>query len=170
MERRVRDAVPGDAAALLAIYRPYVTDTTVSFETEPPDEAEFARRIATARERWAWLVAEIDGRVAGYAYGSSYRARAAYRYSTEVSAYVHEDFRGRGVGRELYLRLFEALSGLGYCTAYAGIALPNEASIALHRSVGFEPVGVFRQAGWKFDRWNDVSWWQRPLRDRPPGL
>ena len=163
----IRDARPEDAAALLSIYRPFVTDTVVSFETEAPDESEFARRIASAQEKWAWLVAESEGRIAGYAYGSVYRKRAAYRFSTEVSAYVHADFRGRGVGRALYERLFEVLAGLGYCTAYAGIALPNDASLALHQSVGFTPIGVFRRAGWKFGRWNDVSWWQRTLRDRP---
>jgi phosphinothricin acetyltransferase len=164
----IRDANAADAPALLAIYSPFVTDTAVSFEREPPSVEEFAQRMATAQSRWAWLVAEQAGRIAGYAYGSSFRQRAAYRWSVEVSAYLDPAFRGQGVGRALYERLLAILVEKGYCTAYAGIALPNDASVRFHEALGFTPVGVFRRAGWKFDRWHDVSWWQRPLRDEPP--
>lgn len=169
---RLRDATEADAPALLAIYAPFVRDTAVSWETEPPTEAEFAARIAKARSRWAWLVAEEtlpDGRtrILGYAYGSQHRERAAYRFDTEVSVYLDAAARGRGLGRRLYAALFERLAALGYCNAFAGIALPNEASIGLHAAVGFEPVGVFRRAGWKFGRWHDIQWMQRPLREVP---
>jgi phosphinothricin acetyltransferase len=165
---RIREARLADAAALLEIYRPFVTDSAVSFELEPPSVAAFEERIAQALDRWAWLVAENDRGPVGYAYATSHRSRGAYLWSTETSAYVHGDHRGQGLGKRLYRELLPALRDKGYCTAYAGIALPNDASEALHRSAGFTPVGVFRRAGWKFGRWHDVSWWQLSLRDHPP--
>lgn len=166
----IRDARPDDVPALLDIYRPFVTGSAVSFELEPPPIEEFAARVAHAQTRWAWLVAEDDsGVVAGYAYAGAFRTRAAYQWTAETSAYVGPAHRRAGVGTLLYQRLLATLSARGYCNAYAGIALPNDASIALHRGVGFEPVGVFRRAGWKFDRWHDVSWWQLVLGERPPG-
>lgn len=163
----VRDATEADAPALLDIYRPFVQRTAVSFELEPPGVAEFAGRIAKALAGWAWLVAEDDGRLLGYAYGSAHRERAAYRYSTETSVYVAEGARGRGVGRRLYAALFDRLAERGYCNALAVIALPNEPSVALHRAAGFEPVGTIRRAGRKFDAWHDILWMQRKLRDEP---
>jgi L-amino acid N-acyltransferase YncA len=102
------------------------------------------------------------------AYGSSHRERHAYRWSVEVSAYVHPHHHRQGIGRALYLRLFEALAHKGFCNAYAGVALPNDGSVALHRSVGFEPIGVFKAVGHKFGKWHDVAWFQRALRDSPP--
>jgi phosphinothricin acetyltransferase len=165
---QVRDATSADAPALLAIYRPFVTHTSVSFELEPPTVEEFAQRIATSQAKWAWLVAEEEGAIAGYAYASPFRARAAYQWSVEMSAYIDPGFHGRGVGRALYERLIEILVAKGYCTAYAGITLPNEASVRFHQALGFAPVGVFRRAGRKFGAWHDVSWWQRPLQDHPP--
>lgn len=163
----VRDARRDDVPAMLEIYRPFVESTAVSFELEPPSFDEFAVRVATAQTRWAWVVAEDAGALAGYAYGGAFRSRPAYRFSTEVSAYVAESRRGGGVGRLLYSTLLERLTALGYCTAFAGIVVPNDPSIALHRAAGFEPIGVFRRAGWKFGAWHDVSWWQRPLRETP---
>ena len=164
----LRPAAGADAAALLDIYRPYVEATAVSFETVVPSIDEFAARIARTAAGWQWLVAERDGRCVGYAYGSSHRERAAYRWSVEVSAYVLPAHHRRGIGRALYLRLFEDLRRKGFCNAYAGIALPNEGSVALHRSVGFEFIGIFKAVGRKFDRWHDVAWFQRGLRDAPP--
>ncbi len=166
----IRDATAADAAAMLAIYRPFVTDAAVSFELEPPSVAEFEARIGAAQGRWAWLAAERDGTVAGYAYAGQYKTRAAYDWSVETAVYVHEGRRGQGVGRELYSRLFTVLAEKGFCTAYAGITLPNDTSIRLHEALGFTLIGVFRRAGWKFGRWHDVSWWQRELRDRPPSV
>jgi phosphinothricin acetyltransferase len=166
---RIRDATAEDAAALLAIYRPFVTDTPVSFELEPPTLEEFLQRIAGAQSKWAWLVAERSGKVAGYAYASSFRQRAAYQWSIEVSAYVAPASHGQGVGRALYEELLRIMVAKGYCTAYAGITLPNDASVRFHQALGFVEVGVFRRAGRKFGNWHDVSWWQRPLRERPPG-
>lgn len=163
----IRDARPDDAAALLHIYRPFVLDTSVSFELTPPTVAEFEARITSAQTQWAWLVAERAGEVAGYAYASAFRTRAAYRLTVETSAYVHPDHRGRGIAGALYRELFEVLKKKGYCNAYAGIALPNDASIAFHKSLGFTAVGVFHRAGWKFGKWHDVSWWEARLRDAP---
>ncbi len=165
----LRDATPADAEALLAIYRPFVMETAVSFELESPTAVEFARRIANAQSKWTWLVAERTGSVAGYAYASSHRERGAYRYCVEVSAYLAPNYRGQGIGRALYETLFGVLAAKGFCTAYAGISLPNEGSIRFHQALGFSEVGVFRRAGWKFNSWHDVSWWQRQLRDEPPG-
>lgn len=142
-----------------------MTDTAVSFELEPPSVDEFARRIASAQSHWAWLVAERGGEVAGYAYASAFRTRAAYRFTVETSAYVGPAHRNRGVARSLYRRLFQVLVEKGYWNAYAGIALPNESSIAFHRALGFSPVGVFHRAGWKFGRWHDVSWWEVRLQE-----
>ena len=163
----IRPATPADAAALLAIYAPFVERTAVSFEETVPMQAEFAERIRAANERWVWLVAESDGALAGYAYAGAHRARSAYRHSVEVSAYVAESHRRRGVARALYEALFPRLAALGYCNAYAGIALPNDASVALHRALGFADVGVFPRVGRKFGRWHDVAWLHRPLRDEP---
>jgi phosphinothricin acetyltransferase len=164
----IRDATVEDATSLLAIYRPFVTDTAVSFELEPPSIEEFSQRIQTAQSKWAWLVSEQRGRITGYAYASSFRQRAAYQWSVEVSAYLAPACRGQGVGRALYLRLMSILVANGYCTAYAGITLPNDASVGFHQAMGFSAVGVFRRAGRKFGAWHDVSWWQRKLRDEPP--
>jgi phosphinothricin acetyltransferase len=168
VEPVIRRATEADAPALLAIYRPFVESTAVSFEVASPSVEEFAARIGKALAGWQWLVATQDGRCIGYAYGSLHRERHAYRWSTEVSAYVHADHYRRGVGRALYLRLFDDLAAKGYCSAYAGITMPNEGSIALHRSVGFDPIGVFRAVGRKFGKWHDVAWFQRTLRDSPP--
>ena len=165
---KIRPANLGDAALLLDIYRPFVTDTAVSFELQPPSVEEFEERIAKALGQWAWLVAENERGPVGYAYATSYRSRGAYRWSVETSAYVRADHRGQGLGRRLYQELLPILVEKGYCNAYAGIALPNDASVGLHRSLGFTAIGVFRRAGWKFGAWHDVSWWQLGLRPKPP--
>jgi L-amino acid N-acyltransferase YncA len=165
----VRAARLDDAPAVLEIYRPSVTETAVSFELAVPSVEEITDRIQKALEGWAWLVAEEDGALAGYAYGTAHRARAAYRWSVETSAYVAGASRGKGVGKLLYSHLLPALADRGFCNAYAGIVLPNDASIALHRAAGFEPIGVFCRAGWKYGAWHDVSWWQRQIRETPPG-
>lgn len=167
-DSRIRPASPADAPALLAIYAPFVESTAVSFETVVPTTAEFAARIVESLATWQWLVAERQGHCIGYAYGSAHRARPAYRWSVEVSAYVRPDCHRQGVGRALYLQLFESLALKGYCNAYAGTTLPNDGSVALHQSVGFAPVGVFKAVGRKFGRWHDVAWFQKALRDAPP--
>ncbi|MCC3282036.1 MULTISPECIES: GNAT family N-acetyltransferase [Arthrobacter] len=158
-----RDATPADAAACAALYAPYVLQTAVSFETEPPAAEEMARRIAAAQERYAWLVGEHDGVVAGYAYAGSWRSRAAYARTAETSIYVAQSATGTGVGSVLYRALLERLGKLGLRTVVAGMTLPNPASEALHTALGFMPVGVFRRVGWKHGAWHDVSWMQLDL-------
>ena len=164
----IRSATEADAPVLLGIYAPFVENTAVSFELAPPSTAEFAARIRKSIAGWAWLVAERDGRCVGYAYGSVHRERPAYRWSVETSAYIAPDSHRLGIGSALYRALFAELAAKGYCNAFAGIALPNEASVALHRGAGFEPIGVFRAVGRKFGRWHDVAWFQRRLRELPP--
>lgn len=164
-ELSIREATRDDAGPLLEVYRPFVTDTAVSFETEPPSLYDFEERIRKALAAYAWLVAEREGRPVGYAYATSHRERSAYRWSVETSVYVGACHRGHGVGRRLYSRLLDDLTARGYCNAYAGIALPNEASIALHRKAGFVSIGVFPRVGFKLGAWHDVSWWHRPLRE-----
>jgi L-amino acid N-acyltransferase YncA len=161
----IRDATAADAAACAAIYAPYVLETTVSFELEPPAAAEMAERIAAAQARHAWLVLEEDGRVVGYAYANRFSARPAYRWSVEVSIYLERGRRRTGGGRRLYESLLARLAERGYRRAMAGMSLPNEASVAFHRALGFEPVGVYREVGWKDGAWRDVAWVQRAIAD-----
>jgi phosphinothricin acetyltransferase len=150
-----------DAAACAAVYAPYVSDSVISFEEEPPDAAEMARRIDGAHE---WLVLERNGEVAGYAYGGVHRTRAAYRWTTEVSVYVGAAHHRTGVGRALYLELFDRLRERGFHLALAGVTLPNPASVALHEALGFRAVGVYREIGRKFGAWHDVGWWELALQ------
>ena len=166
----VRDASEDDAPACAAIYAPYVRETAVSFESEPPTPERMAERITAAIRTHAWVVHEDDGRVVGYAYGGPHQKRDAYRFSCEVSVYVEQGRRRTGAGRALYEALFEQLAARGYRMAVAGMTLPNEASTGLHRAMGFEPVGVYRRIGWKLSAWHDVAWVQRALGDEqdPP--
>ena len=162
-DTQIRTATVADAAVLREIYRPYVETTAVSFELEVPSIEEFRRRISVAVEGWSWLVAEVDGRPVGYAYASAHRARAAYRTSVETSAYVHDDHQRRGIGRALYTQLLNELGERGFASAFAGITLPNDASVGFHESLGFEPIGVFPRVGRKFGAWHDVAWFYRAI-------
>lgn len=171
----VRHADPArDAAACVAIYAPYVTDSAVSFEEAPPSTEQFAAHIAATSARYPWLVIEDAGTVVGYAYASQHRARAAYRWAADVGIYVDPARHGAGAGRRLYEALIDLLRRQRLHRACAGITLPNDASIALHRALGFEHVGTYRSIGWKAGAWRDVSWWQLALAsggagdDAPP--
>ena len=160
----IRNADPErDAAACAAVYAPSVAGSAASFEDVPPDGPEFARRIVAISTRYPWLVAEEDGQVMGFAYASEHRERAAYRWAAESAVYVVEAHRGRGVGKRLYAVLFDLLARQGIRTVCAGITLPNPASVALHESCGFEPVGIYRRIGYKLGRWHDVGWWELEL-------
>lgn len=159
----IRRATLADAAAVRAIYAPYVEQTCISFEEVPPDEAEMALRIAAALEHHDFLVAETSGQLAGYAYASPHRTRAAYCTSVDVAVYLRESAQGCGLGRALYGELLPRLARRGYHAAFAGIALPNPASVALHEATGFTRLGVYREVGRKFGKWLDVGWWQRLL-------
>jgi L-amino acid N-acyltransferase YncA len=160
----IRLATQGDGVAVAAIYRPVVADTAISFETTLPDGGEMARRITETMESYPWLVCDVDGRTAGYAYASRHRVRGAYQWSVDTSVYIGEEHRRRNIGRGLYASLFAILAAQGYFNAFAGIALPNPASVALHEAMGFEPIGVYRRVGYKLDRWHDVGWWQLILK------
>ena len=164
----IRVARAADADAIAAIYRPAVVGGATSFEVDAPDGAEMARRVARTLERTPWLVCEHGGRVLGYAYASAHRDRAAYRWSVDVSAYVHGDAHRTGVGRGLYASLLAVLVLQGFRNAYAGITLPNVPSVAFHARAGFVPVGVYHAVGYKFGAWHDVGWYARDLAPHAP--
>jgi phosphinothricin acetyltransferase len=160
----IRHAEPGrDGTACAAIYAPYVADSAVSFEEVAPTAAQFATRIAETSARYPWLVLEDGGRVVGYAYATEHRSRAAYRWAVDVGIYVDGAHRRRGAGRQLYEALFGLLRRQQLRIACAGVTLPNDASIGLHRALGFEHVGTYPAIGWKAGAWHDVSWWQLQL-------
>jgi phosphinothricin acetyltransferase len=160
----LRHADPArDAAACAAIYAPYVTSTAASFEDEPPSAEELAARIERTARAHPWLVLEDAARVVGYAYATQHRTRAAYRWAVDVAVYVDPAHQRRGAARLLYGALLDLLRAQGVRIACAGITLPNDASVGLHRAVGFELVGTFRAIGWKAGAWRDVSWWQLRL-------
>ncbi|MGE5074179.1 MAG: arsinothricin resistance N-acetyltransferase ArsN1 family B [Anaerolineae bacterium] len=161
----IRCSKEGDVEGILAIYAPIVRETAISFEVEPPSMEEMHRRIESTVIRLPWLIYDVDGRVGGYAYAGRHRERAAYQWSVDVSVYVAEELRGKGLGRKLYEPLLGILEDLGYYTALAGIALPNAASVGLHEAMGFRPIGVYRNVGYKLGKWHDVGWWQRQLRE-----
>ena len=158
----IRPATPADAAAIAAIYNHFVTNTTVTFEEEPVSSAEMTKRIENVSAlSLPWLVAETEGAVAGYAYAARWHHRHGYRFSVEVTVYLGPAFGGRGLGSRLYQQLFPVLEQQGTRVVMGVIALPNEASIALHEKFGLEKVGHFKGIGMKFGEWIDVGYWQR---------
>jgi phosphinothricin acetyltransferase len=168
MHTTIRPATPDDADAILAIYTPIVRDTAISFEVEPPTPAEMQARIAQTLRRLPWLVCDRQKEVLGYVYASPHRARAAYQWSVDVTVYIHAQARRTGTGRALYTALFALLTLQGFTQCYAGITLPNPGSVGLHESMGFQPVGIYRNVGYKLGAWHDVGWWQRGLQPCPP--
>ncbi len=164
----IRVAREADAAAMLAIYAPYVRDTAISFETEPPSEEEFQGRVRATLEVGLWLLCEAGGSVLGYAYAGRFHARHAYQWTIEVTAYVNADHHRKGVGLGLYTSLLGCLALQGFRRAVGVIALPNPASVGLHERMGFAPAGVLRAVGYKHGRWHDVGWWQRVLGEHDP--
>jgi len=160
----IRLATEQDAGQIQAIYAPIVRQTAISFETESPTVEEVQRRVTDTLARLPWLVCEQQGKIFGYAYASPHRARAAYRWSVDVSVYVHAQARRQGIGHGLYKSLFKILTLQGFYNAYAGIALPNPGSVGLHEAFGFKPIGVYRGVGYKLGAWHDVGWWHLPLQ------
>lgn len=161
----IRPASLDDAAAIAAIYAPYVSDTVISFETVPPSADEMAGRIETCLVRYPWLVADDGGRIAGYVYAGRHAGRAAYDWSADVTAYLHPDYHRQGLATRLYRVLISLLKRQGYHALFAGITLPNAASVGLHRSFAMEEVGVYRQVGFKFGQWHDVLWMGMTISD-----
>ena len=170
MNGLIRPATEADAAGCAAVYAPYVLETAITFELDPPGPAEMGRRIVEASAAHAWLVLEDAGRVTGYAYGGAFHKRAAYRWACETSIYLEMGRRRTGSGRALYDALLTRLAERGYRRALGGMTLPNAASAGLHRALGFTLAGVYRQVGWKHGTWHDVAWMEKTIRvdDDPP--
>jgi L-amino acid N-acyltransferase YncA len=163
----VRIARSADAGLIASIYAPYVTDTVISFEAEPPSEIQMRDRIETILRRLPWLVFEQAGVILGYAYASPHAERAGYLWSVDMAVYVAQGAHRRGVGRSLYDRLVNVLRLQEYQNAFAGITLPNQASVGLHEAVGFTPIGVYTSVGFKLGGWHDVGWWGMALGPAP---
>jgi L-amino acid N-acyltransferase YncA len=165
----IRLARDDDAAGLAEVYRPYVEDSRISFEEQAPDAAEIARRVAGERPGFhPWLVAEEDGRILGFASSSPFRTRPAYRWSVETGIYLAAEACGRGLGKSLLSALTKLLERQGYVAAIGAIALPNDASVHLHETLGFVHAGTYRATGFKMGRWIDVGLWQKDLAPRTP--
>jgi L-amino acid N-acyltransferase YncA len=164
----VRPARIYDAKEIIDIYAPSILNAAISFETEVPSLVEMEGRIESILEKFPWIVCSIDGEIAGYVYGSKYRDREAYQWSCECTAYIHEQFKGKGIGKKLYQLLFQLLKLQGFRTVYAVITLPNEASINLHEKCGFEKFAEYENVGYKFGYWHTVGWWKLRLNDYDP--
>ena len=161
----IRVVAERDAQAIAGIYAPAITDAVISFELSPPDAEEMSRRILAIQPQYPWLVYEESKTVLGYVYASVHNERAAYRWSVDVTVYIRHDAHRRGIGGALYTALFEILVLQGYRTACAGITLPNTASVQMHAAMGFKEVGVYHDVGYKFGKWHDVGWYERPLAE-----
>lgn len=161
----IRLATIADAPAILAIYKPYIQNTSITFETDVPSEQDFAERIRHYLELAPWLVYELNGKIVGYAYASRYRERVAYQWSIECSVYVHEDFQKKGIAAKLYNALTAMLKQQGFCTVYAVINLPNEKSVAFHEKMGFTYFATYNSVGYKLGKWKNVGWWQLQLNE-----
>lgn len=160
----LRAATPADAAAIAAIYNHYVLHTIVTFEEEAVSADEIAARIREVQGAGIpWFVWEEGGRVLGYSYASKWKSRCSFRYSLETTVYLDRSATGRGLGRQLYTALIDALRALKYHALIGGISIPNPASIALHEKLGFRKIGHFTEVGWKFDQWIDVGYWELVL-------
>ena len=152
-----------DALDMLAIYGPLVLNTATSFETEVPTLSAFEERIKAYSEKAPWLVAEIQGKVVGYAYATDHRSRQAYQWNQEVTVYVHPEYRKLGIAKKLYLLLLDMLKAMNFCKAIAVITLPNDASIGFHRAIGFRHIGEMKNIGYKNGKWYNTSWWDLDL-------
>ena len=161
----IRLATPADAKAILAIYAPYIENTSFTFETETPTVKEFAERISNYLLNWPWLVCEMDGKIAGYAYATRHRERTAYQWCTESSVYIHDDHQRTGIARALYTALFEILKKQGFRNVYAVINLPNDRSVSFHESCGFEYFATYEKVGYKLGKWKNVGWWRLILNE-----
>lgn len=161
----IRIANTRDAAGILAIYSPYVESTSFTFETEVPSLPAFAERIDMYLQNWPWLVCEIEGVIAGYAYAGRHRERTAYQWCVESSIYIHHDFQKRGIARALYSALFEILITQGFRTVYAVINLPNDKSVRFHEGFGFKWFATYEKVGYKLGQWKNVGWWQLSINE-----
>jgi phosphinothricin acetyltransferase len=166
----IRDATEDDAAAIAAIYAPYVLETAISFDESPPTPEEMAAKVATILASYPFIVFEDESQVVGYAYGSQHRAKPAYRWSVETTVYVDRQQHRRGIGRALYAVLLDLLARQGFHSAFAGIVPPNPGSVGLHEAMGFSYLGTFAEIGFKFGKLQDLGWWRLTLNEGAPGL
>jgi L-amino acid N-acyltransferase YncA len=160
-------ATETDAEGILDIYGPFIDSTTITFETERPTREEMAARIRDIGGVYPWLVSRENGKVTGYAYATRHRARSAYRWVVEASVYIDSQHHQKGLARALYEKLFEILRAQRIELVLAGITMPNDPSVRFHEKMGFEPIGTYRDIGYKQGAWRDVSWWRLPLRETP---
>ena len=161
----IRSATTDDTGPILKIYAPYIENTSYTFETEVPTVDSFKERISSYLKNWPWLVCELDGVIAGYAYGTRHRERVAYQWSIESSVYVHDDYQRMGVARALYTALINILKLQGFRNLYAVINLPNDKSVSFHEKLGFEYFATYKNVGYKLGRWKNVGWWQLQLNE-----
>lgn len=161
----IRDASMDDAQSILDIYAPFILHSRTSFESEVPSLADFQQRMADTQKTHPWLVYEAEGQVGGYAYAGLHRKRHAYQWSTEVSVYLQDDFRGKGLAAALYDSLFACLRLQGFFTAFAGITMPNDPSERFHKKYGFEEIGRYKNVGYKMGVWADTLWLSMPLQE-----
>jgi len=161
----IRLATIEDGKQVLEIYSNYVINTATSFETDVPSEQEMQSRIASCLQKYPWIVCVINERIAGYVYASKHREREAYQWSCESSVYVDDDFQGRGIGKKLYQLLFQILKLQGFRNLYAGITMPNEASINLHEKCGFKHFATYENIGYKLGKWHTVKWWKLQINN-----
>ena len=163
----IRSALESDCQSMLGIYTPIVQNTATSFEFEVPTNQQFLLRVSNIQNHFPWLVCTKDSSLTGYAYAGPHRGRKAYQWSAELSVYIDPEYHRLGIARALYTALIEILKLQGYFTVLAGISLPNENSVRFHESLGFTPIGVYQNIGFKFNRWHSVGWWQYALSDYP---
>lgn len=166
----IRPATLKDAEAILSIYEPYILNTAITYETETLSVEAFRERMTRIMLKFPYLVYEVDGKIAGYAYASSYRERAAFAWDCEISVYVADEYQRRGIASKLYDELFKRLVELGYYNVYAFITYPHDCSVELHRKFGFREVGIFYKTGYKMGRWWDLIVMEkniRPFDDAP---
>lgn len=159
----IRDTKPADASQIVEIYNYYILNTTVTFEEEAVTAADMVGRITEITAKYPWLVYEVDGKIVGYAYASAWKSRCAYKFSAETTVYLQNGLSGKGIGSELYNELLSRLKELNLHGIIGGVALPNDGCIALHQKFGFEKVAQFKEVGFKFDKWIDVTYWEKLL-------
>lgn len=164
----LRNATVQDVPVMLDIYRPYILDTAITFEYEVPSLEEFTTRFHTVTARFPWLVWEEDGVVLGYAYASPFKTRAAYRWDADLSIYLRQDCRGKGIGKALYTELENRLRDLGYHVLYGVVTSANEASCRFHEAMGYRPIAAFERTGVKFGRWYGITWYEKRIRQGVP--
>jgi L-amino acid N-acyltransferase YncA len=167
----IRLATTNDAAQVREIYSPNILDAAISFETGVPSMEEIQVRIETILQKYPWIVCVVDDQIVGYVYASKHRDREAYQWSCECTIYMHNDFKGKGIGKELYQLLFKILELQGFKNVYAGITLPNNGSVSIHEKCGFKHFATYENIGYKFGNWHSVGWWKLQINDydlQPP--